>query len=261
MAYKSFSVSVIIPVHNEGPSIAKVVTDLRQLSCPVNHEPLIDDIIVCNNGSTDNSVEQAQSAGANVFNEKKLGYGAACLQGIKQLSRNTEIEPNLVVFVDGDYSVKSSELPTLLDKLIGGHDLVVGNRVTDLQEHAALSPHQRFGNYLASSLIQLIWQKNVNDLGPFRAIKYSALMQLDMQDQRFGWTVEMQVKVIQAKMSYCEVPVSTLRRIGVSKISGTVKGTMGAAVGIFGKIFRLYINQERFLVSLDKAKLISKKTL
>jgi len=258
MAYKNYSVSVIIPVHNEGPSIGQVVTDLRALSCPDNNEPLVDDIIVCNNASTDNSVEQAKSAGANVFNEEIMGYGAACLQGIKQLNRNKELKPNLVVFVDGDYSVKSSELPTLLDELISGHDLVVGNRVTDLQEHAALSPHQRFGNYLASSLIKLIWRQDVNDLGPFRAIKYSALMQLGMQDQRFGWTVEMQVKAIQAKMAYCEVPVTTLRRIGVSKISGTVKGTIGAAVGIFGKIFRLYLDEGQFLVSLDKAKLASK---
>ena len=258
MAYKNYAVSVIIPVHNEGPSIARVVSGLRELSCPDHGGALVDDIIVCNNASTDNSVEQAMSAGANVFNEEILGYGAACLQGIKQLNRDKSLKPNLVVFVDGDYSVKSDELPLLLDQLIDGHDLVVGNRVSDLQEHAALSPHQRFGNYLASSLIQLIWKQSVNDLGPFRAMKYSSLLQLNMQDQRFGWTVEMQVKAIQAKMSYCEVPVSTLRRIGVSKISGTVKGTIGAAIGIFGKIFRLYVDQERFLLSLDKAKFVPK---
>jgi len=258
MAYRAHTVSIIIPVHNEGPSIGRVVMGLRQLSCPLTGDPLVDDIIVCNNASTDDSVDQAIAAGAHVFNEKKLGYGAACLKGISKLARNDQITPNLIAFVDGDYSVKSSELSLLLDKLIEGHDLVVGNRVSDLQETAALSPHQQFGNYLASRLIRFIWRQSVNDLGPFRAIKYSALTQLDMQDQRFGWTVEMQVKAIQAKMSYCEVPVSTMRRIGVSKISGTVKGTIGAAIGIFGKIFSLYMDESVFLASLEKSKPLPK---
>lgn len=258
MAYKHHTVSVIIPVHNEGPSIGRVVMGLRQLSCPLTGEPLVDDIIVCNNASTDDSVDQAIAAGAHVFDEQKLGYGAACLKGISKLTRNESVPPNLIAFVDGDYSVKSSELPSLLDKLIEGYDVVVGNRVADLQEAAALSPHQRFGNYLASTLIRFIWGKSVNDLGPFRAINYSSLIRLNMQDQRFGWTVEMQVKAIQAKMSYCEVPVSTMRRIGLSKISGTVKGTVGAAIGIFGKIFRLYLDESVFLASLKKPKPFSK---
>jgi len=258
MAYKHHNVSVIIPVHNEGPSIGRVVMGLRQLSCPLTGDALVDDIIVCNNASTDDSVVQAVAAGAHVFDERKLGYGAACLKGISQLKRNPESKPNLVAFVDGDYSVKSSELPLLLDKLIEGYDLVVGNRVADLQERSALSVHQRFGNYLASTLIRLIWRQSVNDLGPFRAIHYSALTKLDMQDQRFGWTVEMQVKAIQAKMRYCEVPVSTMKRIGVSKISGTVKGTIGAATGIFGKIFNLYMQESVFLDSLKKPKSLPK---
>lgn len=258
MAYKKHIVSVIIPVHNEGPSIARVVVGLRHLKCPDSGHTLIDDIIVCNNASTDNSAEQAEAAGATVFNEKQLGYGAACLKGISKLSRNHELKPNLVVFVDGDHSVKASELPILLDELIAGNDLVVGNRVGHLQESSALSAHQQMGNYLASRLIRLIWNKPVNDLGPFRAINYTSLLQLDMQDKRFGWTVEMQVKTIQAQMAYCEVPVTTLRRIGVSKISGTVKGTVGAALGIFGKIFRLYLQESVFLTALKKAKLASK---
>jgi len=232
MAYKENIVSVVIPVHNEGPSIAKVIASLKALRSPDNEQPLVDDIIVCNNGSTDDSVEQALSAGAFVIDEDRLGYGYACLGAMSQLNRAESIKPNLVVFVDGDHSVKASEIPSLLDAL------------------AALSIHQRAGNYLASSLIRFIWGQKVNDLGPFRAMKYNSLLQLDMQDKRFGWTVEMQVKAIQAKMKYKEIPVTTLKRIGVSKISGTVSGTVGAALGIFGKIGELYFKEATFLASL-----------
>ena len=258
MTYKRKNVSVIIPVHNEGPSIAKVINGLSDLVCPKTKQPLIDDIIVCNNGSTDDSAEQASNAGAFVVNEERLGYGYACLAAMEALNRSEAVKPHLVVFVDGDHSVKASEIPLLLDALIEGNDLVVGDRVASLQEHAALSIHQRAGNYLASSLIRFIWGQEVNDLGPFRAMSYSSLMQLDMQDKRFGWTVEMQVKAIQAKMNYKEIPVSTLKRIGVSKISGTVSGTIGAALGIFGKIGELYFKQASFLASLEKAKTIVK---
>jgi len=258
MAYKKFTVSVIIPVHNEGPSIATVINSLTALRCPLNGEPLVDDIIVCNNGSSDNSVEQAQSAGAFVVDEPQMGYGYACLKAMSELTRSNKLNPNLVVFVDGDHSVKAQEIPLLLESLIGGNELVVGNRIAHLQEDSALSIHQRAGNFLASRLIRLIWGQEVNDLGPFRAIKYASLMQLDMQDKRFGWTVEMQVKAIQAKMKYAELPVSTLKRIGVSKISGTVRGTIGAAIGIFGKIGQLYLHETAFLTSLNKTKSLSK---
>lgn len=258
MAYKENTVSVVIPVHNEGPSIAKVVTSLKALRDPDHGQPLIDDIIVCNNGSTDGSVEQALSAGAFVVDEERLGYGYACLGAMNKLNRSESIKPNLVVFADGDHSVKASEVPLLLDALIDGSDLVIGNRIASMQEQAALSIHQRAGNYLASSLIRFIWGQKVSDLGPFRAMRYSSLMQLDMQDKRFGWTVEMQVKAIQAKMKYKEIPVTTLKRIGVSKISGTVSGTVGAALGIFGKIGELYFKETAFLASLTKAKMASK---
>ena len=258
MAYKENIVSVVIPVHNEGPSIAKVINSLMALRDAGHDQPLIDDIIVCNNGSTDDSVEQALSAGAFVIDEERLGYGYACLGAMSQLNRADCKKPNFVVFADGDHSVKASELPLLLDALIEGNDLVVGNRKASMQEQAALSIHQRAGNYLASSLIRLIWGQKVSDLGPFRAMKYSSLLQLDMQDKRFGWTVEMQVKAIQAKMNYKEVPVTTLKRIGVSKISGTVSGTIGAALGIFGKIGELYFKEAAFLASLTKAKAASK---
>lgn len=250
MSYNNKRVAIIIPAHNEALSIELVVSELVALTSPDRSgQPLIDDLIVCDNGSTDNTAEIASGAGATVVQEFRLGYGFACLRGIEKLGQRSLPKPDYVVFVDGDHSVKAAEVTTLLAKLSKGADLVIGNRTTDLQEKQALSPHQQFGNKLASSLIQFIWNQSVADLGPFRAIRYDALIRLNMQDQRFGWTVEMQVKAIQAGLNYTEVPVSTLRRIGVSKISGTVRGTIGAALGIFGKVFELYWQEPRFIAA------------
>ena len=154
-----------------------------------------------------------------------------------------------MIFVDGDSSVEPSELILLIEQLAKGVDLVVGSRVNDRLEKGALSPHQRIGNEMASLLIRKIWKQKVTDLGPFRAMQYSSLQAINMQDVAFGWTVEMQVKVIQAGLAYKEVMVSTRRRVGKSKISGTVSGTIGAAVGIFSKIFLLYWQQKEFVQS------------
>jgi len=253
MSFNNRSVSVIIPAHNEAPCIAQVVSELRALRSPDNHySPLIDDLIVCNNGSTDATAELASKAGANVFDEFRLGYGFACLRGIEKMHRPGAETPDYVIFIDGDHSVKADEVITLLESLAQGNDLVVGKRVAERQEDQALSPHQIFGNNLASNLVRWIWKKPITDLGPFRAIRYRSLMKLDMQDQRFGWTVEMQVKVIQANMRYAEVPVTTQRRIGKSKISGTVRGTIGAAHGIFSKVFILFLLQPKFIKSLNQ---------
>ena len=254
MSYKSYTVAAIIPAYNEEQAIAKVVKDLADLECPQTQQRLIDRIIVCDNASTDATAKIAQQSGAYVCHEFRKGYGFACLRGIDKLSAAGETPPDLVVFVDGDDSADANDLPRLLDKLIGGHDLVVGARQTRLQEANAISPHQQFGNWLASGLIRFIWREKVSDLGPFRAIRYRALKLIDMRDQRFGWTVEMQVKVIQAGMSYDEVPVITKQRIGKSKISGTVGGTIGAAVGIFGKIFTLFVLQPRFRLKLNRSR-------
>lgn len=251
MPYHQKKVVVIIPAFNESPSIAQVVSDLRDLSAPEDSRvALIDEIIVCNNGSTDDTADKAKLAGAFVCSEFRRGYGYACLRGMKMLQHLGRTKPDYVVFVDGDHSVNVEELPRLLSQLISGNDLVVGSRITKLQEAGALSPHQQFGNWLASWLINKIWRQPVTDLGPFRAIRYDALLQLDMRDKHFGWTVEMQVKAIQAGMRYREVAVTTRRRIGVSKISGTVKGTVGAAFGIFGMVLRLYWRESRFVASL-----------
>jgi len=253
MAYLNKRIAVIVPAHNEAPSITKVITELVALRSPdTASQPLVDELIVCDNASSDGTDVYAEQAGATVVKEFRLGYGFACLRGIDALNRHDVKKPDYVVFVDGDHSVDVQQISRLLDELIKGADLVVGNRTAELQEYNALSPHQRFGNRLASGLIGLIWKQPVNDLGPFRAIRFSTLMRLDMQDQRFGWTVEMQVKAIQAGLSYREVPVSTLRRVGVSKISGTVRGTIGAAVGIFGKIFELYLREPKFLLAFGK---------
>ncbi len=251
MSYFHQRVAVIIPAFNEALSIKSVVEELRNLKSPQNKDlALIDDLIVVNNGSTDGTPEIAKRAGANVFSEFRKGYGYACLRGIEQLERPGQLAPNVVVFVDGDHSVDVTELEALLHAVSEGNDLVVGSRVSRLQERHSIGAHQQFGNHLASGLVRLLWKEPISDLGPFRAIRYSALKQLDMQDQRFGWTVEMQVKAIQAGMSYQEVPVRSLRRIGVSKISGTVRGTIGAAIGIFSMVFKLYWREAKFLASL-----------
>ena len=251
MSYYHQRVAVIIPAYNEALSIKCVIDELRALKAPQNQDlALVDDLIVVNNGSTDGTAEIAKNAGANVFSEFRQGYGYACLRGIEQLDRPGQLAPDIVVFVDGDHSVAANELSDLLDAIAIGNDLVVGNRIASLQEEHSMGPHQQFGNDLASGLIRLLWKEPISDLGPFRAIRYSALKQLDMQDQRFGWTVEMQVKAIQAGMSYAEVPVSSLKRIGVSKISGTIRGTIGAAYGIFSMVFKLYWREAKFLASL-----------
>lgn len=242
MAYHHKKVAVVIPAFNEADSIAKVVRDvlaLREFPGTNQLEPLVDDVIVCDNGSTDNTANLALEAGARVVYEGIAGYGAACLTAIEALKN-----PDIVVFIDGDRSVLANETIQLLEKVCEGADLVIGARVSAKREKYALTPQQWFGNVLASALIRLIWHEPVTDLGPFRAIRYSALRKLHMSDPTFGWTTEMQVKAIQLGMDMREVPVSTLRRIGQSKISGTVKGTIGAAIGIFGMIFRLY-NEEK----------------
>jgi len=256
--YKDHRISVIIPAHNEAQSIAPVVDGLSSLINEVG-SPLVDEIIVCDNGSTDNTSLAASQAGATVVYEPRLGYGSACLKAIASLCAT-----DIVVFVDGDSSVAIDEMRQLLDPIVNkkiGNDsgqsckhptgqnpnaiaqpqaeLTIGVRKADQQEHGALLPQQKLGNVLACSLIQWLWAHPTHDLGPFRAITYTALKSIDMQDRRFGWTVEMQVKAIQKRIAIVEVPVSVYKRVGKSKISGTVKGTICACYDIFGTIFKL----------------------
>lgn len=245
MPYKGKHVSVIIPAHNEAGSIADVVKDIVALKNQSSNLALVDDIIVCDNDSNDGTANLAIDAGASVVYEAQKGYGAACLKGIETLKPETK----LVVFVDGDSSVVATEIEHLLAQLLAGADIVIGNRENPRLEQNALGFHQRFGNKLATFLIRKIWKQHVSDLGPFRAIRYSNLLALGMRDTAFGWTVEMQVKAIQAKFAYKEVDVTTKQRVGKSKISGTVRGTIGAGVGIFSKIFYLYWHEKEFLNS------------
>lgn len=257
--YLQRHITVIIPALNEAPSIARVIDGLFELrvcdKCQryvqkVNHSnisrvccttgevstiPLVDRVVVCDNGSTDNTAQIAATSGAVVVHESERGYGAACLAALA-----APAEKDVIVFVDADHSVVATELPALLDPLFAGADLVIGSRVSGRTERGALSIPQRFGNQLASFLMRRLWHADVTDLGPFRATTQATLDVLQMQDRQFGWTVEMQVRALQENKVMVEVPVSTLRRIGQSKISGTVRGVLGAGYGILGMIFRLY---------------------
>ena len=222
-------IKVIIPAHNEEDSIAKVINDIPDF---------VDEIIVVSNNSTDKTEDRAIKAGATVLNESKKGYGHACLKGLDYLS-NQSIKPEIVVFLDGDYSDYPEELTTLVKPIIKDDvDFVVGARVKHLREANAMTPQQIFGNWLATLLMRLMFNGKFTDLGPFRAIKYQKLIALNMVDKTYGWTVEMQLKSIKQKLTYIEVPVKYKKRIGVSKVSGTVKGTIFAGLKILGWIFK-----------------------
>lgn len=238
--YRQKEIAVVIPALNEEQSVGSVVSALKTLTDDLGTGPLIDDIVVCDNGSTDSTARVASAAGARVVEELEPGYGVACLTGISALK-----DSDVVVFVDADNSVVVDEARTLIRQVLDGSDLVVGSRSLGNLAPGAMTIQQRFGNWLASLLIHRLWRYPITDLGPFRAISFKALEQLDMQDRTFGWTVEMQVKAIQRRMNVTEIPVSTKKRIGRSKISGTLSGTIGAAMGIFGMIFKLYLQQKR----------------
>jgi len=195
---------------------------------------LTDKIVVCDNASTDTTATAAQNAGAIVVSEAEKGYGAACLRAMAELT-----EVDCTVFVDGDHSVCATELPALLDAWLAGAQLVIGSRTLGKMAQGALTPHQRWGNRLASFLLTTLWSTTVTDLGPYRVIDTSTLQALKMQERTYGWTVEMQAKALAAGLTIAEVPVTSLRRIGVSKVSGTWRGSLGAAVGILSTIAKI----------------------
>ncbi|SDS00705.1 Glycosyltransferase involved in cell wall bisynthesis [Gillisia sp. Hel1_33_143] len=225
-------IKVIIPAYNEADSIAKVIAEIPDF---------VDEIIVVSNNSTDKTEENAAQAGATVLKESRKGYGYACLKGMDYIS-NQEIKPDIIVFLDGDYSDFPSEMDKIIAPIINDNiDMVIGARVRSLREPGSMTFPQRFGNKLATTLMKLFFNANFTDLGPFRAIKYDKLLQLNMQDKTYGWTVEMQLKAIRQKFSYIEVPVHYKNRIGVSKVSGTVKGAIFAGVKILGWIFKYSI--------------------
>lgn len=224
------NVDVIIPVYNEEGSIGLVIGDIPK--------EIVNEVVVVNNLSTDNSVEVAKQAGATVVTQDKRGYGNACLKGIEYVDAKA-VKPDILVFLDGDYSDHPEELPALLKPIIeDDYDLVIGSRTTGKQEKGAMLPQAVFGNFLATFLIRLFYGFTFTDLGPFRVIKYESLKSLEMQDTTFGWTVEMQVKALKKGLKCIEVPVSYRKRIGVSKITGTLTGTVKAGYKIIWTIFK-----------------------
>jgi len=217
---------VIIPACNEEKSLPLVLKDIPDF---------VDEVIVSNNGSTDNTVEAAMKAGVTVVNENEKGYGAACLKAMDKIkNKNFDI----VVFLDGDYSDYPEEMNRILDPIVkDNYDLVIGSRMIGNKEKGAMLPQAIFGNWLASFLIKLFWKYRFTDLGPFRAIRYSSLVSINMKDRNYGWTVEMQVKAAKQKLKTTEVPVSYRKRIGESKVTGTLTGSFNASIKILYLIF------------------------
>lgn len=223
------SIKVIIPAYNEQESIGLVLKDIPK------H---VSEIIVVSNASTDATEEVAARGGATVLIESNMGYGYACLKGMQHIASQDQ-KPDIIVFLDGDYS----DYPEQLDEIIApileqDMDMVIGARDKHLREKGSMTFPQIFGNWLATSLMRLFFGAKFTDLGPFRAMKYKSLLLLEMEDKTYGWTVEMQLKVLKKKMTYTEVPVKYRNRIGVSKVSGTIKGAIFAGIKILGWIFK-----------------------
>jgi glycosyltransferase involved in cell wall biosynthesis len=221
------NIAVIIPAYNEELSIAKVIDDI-----PKN---IVSEIVIVNNNSTDGTEVAARNTGATVLFEQYKGYGAACLKGIEYLITNP---PDIVVFLDGDYSDYPEELSKLVQPIINeGYDFVLGSRVIGEREKGSLTFQSRIGSIIAGRLIKFFWDVQYTDLGPFRAIKFNKLLNLEMQDKWFGWTVEMQIKAAKRNYRILEIPVKYRNRIGKSKVTGTIKGTIMASIIILKTIF------------------------
>lgn len=212
-------IAVVIPAYNEERSVGRVLAEIPQW---------VDEIVVCDNGSTDLTADVAREHGARVVFEPMRGYGSACQSALAALDR-----PDVVVFLDADYSDHPGEMSVLVDPIVRDEaELVIGSRVRGHRERGALTRQARFGNWLACLLIRWIWGIVFTDLGPFRAIRYGSLKEIGMRDRDYGWTVEMQVKAAAHGLRVLEVPVSYRVRIGESKISGTLRGVVGASIKI-----------------------------
>jgi len=220
---------VIIPAFNEKESIPLVLNSIPR--------HLVHEVIVTDNASTDGTGEIAAALGATVIKENVRGYGSACLAGMNYVL-GKELQPDVIIFLDADFSDHPEEMEQLLSKINEGYDFVLGSRVKSKREKGSMMPQQVFGNWLATRLIKMRFGVKYYDLGPFRAIKYDKLKALNMTDKNYGWTVEMQIKAIKQNLKWCEVPVSYRKRKGDSKISGTVKGTILAGYKIIKTIFK-----------------------
>ena len=228
---KPIIIDVIIPAYNEEQSIGKVLNDIPK--------ELVRHMIVANNGSTDNTKKVALSNGAIVVDEPQSGYGSACLAGMKYIAK-LDHKPEIVVFLDGDYSDYPSQMRDIIRPIReDNHDLVIGSRVKGDLQKGSMTPPQIFGNWLATNLIRFFYNYDFSDLGPFRAIRYNKLLQLEMADPDFGWTVEMQIKAAKLQMKCIEVAIDYRKRIGKSKVSGTIRGTILAGHKILWTIFKL----------------------
>ena len=222
-------IDVLIPAYNEQNSVQKVIKEIPAL---------VRNIIVVNNNSNDNTKINAQQSGALVIDEHQRGYGKACLSGIEYISK-FDVAPDILVFLDADYSDFPEQLIDLVKPILEeGYDMVIGSRAKGKRQSGSMTSPQLFGNWLSTNLMRWIYKTNYTDLGPFRAIKWNQLLDLDMEDQTFGWTIEMQIKAAKLGYKTTEVPVDYRQRIGVSKISGTVKGVFGAGYKILWTIWK-----------------------
>ena len=224
-------INVIIPAYNEEKSIPKVIAEIPDF---IRH------IVVANNNSTDQTEEVAEAAGAVVVFEPQKGYGKACLTAMDWIKKQ-EVQPDIVVFLDGDYSDYPEEMREMVQPILEGKfDMVIGSRALGMREKGSMTLPQVFGNWLATTMMKYMQGAKFSDLGPFRAIVWKKLLDLNMVDQNFGWTIEMQIKAHKAGLRYTELPVNYRKRIGVSKVSGTVKGVIGAGYKIIFTIFKYW---------------------
>jgi len=223
-------ISVIIPAFNEENGVGEVLEEI-----PAG---IVDEVIVVNNASTDNTELIARNKGATVLHEAIPGYGRACLKGIHYI-KDSASKLDVIVFLDADHSDYPEEITQLIQPILDNKaDLVIGSRALGNKERGSMTPQQVFGNWLATRLLKLFYNVTFTDLGPFRAIRFDKLLELDMQDKTYGWTVEMQLKAAKKGLKCVEIPVRYRKRIGVSKISGTVKGTLMAGYKILFTIFK-----------------------
>lgn len=229
---KEVIIDVLIPALNEEEAIAQVIKEIPR--------EMVREVVVVDNNSTDKTSEMAVQAGATVLSESRPGYGWACLKGMDYLAAKSR-PPDILVFLDGDHADFPAEMEHVVKPILEQNiDLVIGSRALGKREKGAMTPQQVFGNWLATMLMRWIYKARFTDLGPFRAIRFDRLLELNMQDKTYGWTVEMQIKAVKKKLACTEVAVNYRKRIGFSKVSGTVKGTLMAGIKILYLIFKYY---------------------